>query len=109
MAESHTTVEDQLQVLDVHIVDILAHLEALLRHSHSIQRALLQMRRAAPPPTSMPREVLLSQVRSHGRDMRRECDILADIIDDLAQGVEMIDARGAAHRPGSHSRSDRRG
>ena len=43
-------VEKQLQLLDVSIVDVLSHLEALLRESHSIQRALLQLRSEAPPP-----------------------------------------------------------
>ena len=33
-------VEKQLQVLDVSIVDVLSHLEALLRHSHSIPTGL---------------------------------------------------------------------
>jgi hypothetical protein len=38
--EQRTTVEQHLQVLDVNVVDVLAHLEALLRHRRSIQRRL---------------------------------------------------------------------
>ena len=30
--------EHQLQVMDVYIVDLLAQIEALLRHAHSMQR-----------------------------------------------------------------------
>ena len=37
--EESPDVEKQLQVLDVSIVDVLSHLEALLRHSHTIQRS----------------------------------------------------------------------
>src|SRR5678815_1597825 len=30
------SIEHQLQVMDVYIVDVLAHMEALLRHTHSM-------------------------------------------------------------------------
>jgi hypothetical protein len=81
---------EHLQVLDVHVVDVLAHLEALLRHSHSIQRALLRLRSEAPPPAPAPAPAgtLLKDLRGHAHDMRRECEMLAEIMADLAVGFD---------------------
>jgi hypothetical protein len=90
MPDSYSSVEEQLQVLDVQIVDVLAHLEALLRHSHSIQRALLQMRHAAPPPRPAPTGALLGPLHNRARDMGRECEMLSQIVDDLARGIETV-------------------
>jgi hypothetical protein len=89
--KSDVTTDRRLQVLDVHIVDVLAHLEALLRHSHSIQRALLQLRGEAPPPGRGPAEDVLAALHNHARDMRRECAMLGEIIDDLSGGIETLD------------------
>ena len=63
-------VEQQLQVLDVGIVDVLSHLEALLRHSHSIQRALVQLRSEA----LRHRCRCLSNSAPRSRRMRRICN-----------------------------------
>src|SRR4051812_37072153 len=85
--ESHLQ-ERQLQLLDVHIVDILAHLEALLRNTHSIQRALLQRRNAAPPPSRESPEAALDHARSHAQEMHRECTMLSQIVEDVACGLD---------------------
>jgi hypothetical protein len=83
-------IDEHLQVLDVHVVDVLAHLEALLRHSHSIQRALLQLRGEAPPPRVAPPKAVLADLRDHAQQMGQECRMLGEIITDLAAGIEML-------------------
>jgi hypothetical protein len=98
-------VEKQLQVLDVSIVDVLSHLEALLRHSHSIQRALLQLRSEAPPPAPTMSEDVIAVLTGHGDEMHREWAMLGDIIRDLRTGIvglsdesEVIERRSGLDR-----------
>jgi hypothetical protein len=81
------SVEQQLQVLDVYIVDVLAHIEALLRHSHSIQRALLQLRSEAPPPRPAKTSRIITTLREHAAGMQRACSLLDQIVQDLSVGV----------------------
>ena len=81
--------QKQLQILDTMIVDVLSHLEALLRHSHSIQRHLLGFREEAPPPRSTPQRAV-PVLQQHAEDMRRECAMLAQIILDIATSVNRL-------------------
>ena len=80
--------EHQIQILDVYIVDVLAHLEALLRHSHSLQRLLLQMRTEAPPPRPDARPQ--AEMRNRALELQRECSELAQLIEDLHEGVTVL-------------------
>ena len=80
-------IERQLQVLDVSIVDVLSHLEALLRHSHSIQRSLLQLRSEAPPPPPQMSERVSAVLIDHVDEMHREWAMLGDIVRDLKTGI----------------------
>ena len=82
--------ERQLQALDVSVVDVLSHLEALLRYSHSIQRALLQLRSEAPPPPLQAPERLISQLKGHAEHLRREWTMLGEIISDLETGIHRL-------------------
>jgi hypothetical protein len=99
-------VERQLQVLDVSIVDVLSHLEALLRHSHSIQRALLQLRSEAPPPPRQVPEQICATLATHAQDLRREWAMLGEIIGDLTIGIQRL--RGAEKLSERRSGYDRR-
>ena len=76
--------------MDVYIMDVLAHLEALLRHSHSIQRALLQLRSEAPPPHPAKTPHTITTLREHASGMQRECALLDQIIQDLTEGVATL-------------------
>jgi hypothetical protein len=76
------TVERQLQVLDVSIVDVLSHLEALLPQCHTIQRKLLQRRSEAPPPRTELPDRTLAALNRHTEEMRAEWAMLGEIIGD---------------------------
>ena len=80
--------EQQLQIFDVQLVDVLAQLEALLRHSHSIQRTLLQLRSVAHPPSARIAGTLLTEAGREASAMRTECGMLVQIVDDLATGID---------------------
>jgi hypothetical protein len=85
--EESPDVERRLQVLDVSIVDVLSHLEALLRQSHTIQRSLLQLRSEAPPPPPQNLETVDATLIGHADEMYREWAMLGDIIRDLKAGI----------------------
>ena len=90
MRDAHPSHDAQIQSLDVHIVDVLAHLEALLRASHSIQRALLKLRAEAPPPAPAPPGESVRVLRHHAQQMRRDCQMLSGIVEDLYGGIELL-------------------
>ena len=97
--EKHSTiVERQLQVLDVSIVDVLSHLEALLRQCHSIQRKLLQLRSEAPPPRPEVPELTGAALSRHTEDMRAEWAMLGEIIGDLTIGISRLSDEHYAER-----------
>jgi hypothetical protein len=82
--------DHQVQTLDVQLVDVLAHLEALLRHSHSIQRALLKLRAEAPPPTPAAPQHSIAVLRDHAGQMREDCLMLTGIVEDMMSGIESL-------------------
>ena len=83
-------IEHQLQVMDVYIVDILAHIEAVLRHAHSMQRVLLRLRSEAPPPSRSAPLPVAAELRKHTTELDRECDLLRQIIQDLQAGADAL-------------------
>jgi hypothetical protein len=87
MSAQDETVEHQLQVLDVNVVDGLSHLEALLRQSHYIQRVLLQLRSEAPLLSRPISTEVIATLRGHVEEMRREWGMLGEIIGDLKAGL----------------------
>jgi hypothetical protein len=89
----------ELMSLDVHVVDVLAHLESLLRASHLIQRALLTLRAEAPPPAPEPTGESLASLRDNVYGMRRDCQMLNGIIDDLMAGIESLAQSRGSDRP----------
>jgi hypothetical protein len=84
--------QHQIQSLDVSIVDVLAHLEALLRASHSIQRALLTLRTEAPPPSLALPQATIAALRTNAAQMRRDRQTLGGIVEDLMSGIEALSA-----------------
>jgi hypothetical protein len=87
MTDLKAGLNQQLQRLDVHIVDVLSHLEALLRHSHIVQRTLLKLRSEAPPPNPTSVQPVLPILNDHSRQMEKECEMLAEIVSDLAEDI----------------------
>ena len=96
--------EQQLQVFDVQLVDVLAQLEALLRHSHNIQRSLLQLRSVAHPPSGKIAGTILTEAQRSSYAMRTECAMLAQVIDDLATGLDKMNGTTPADRRSGRDR-----
>ena len=91
MSEDQRAIEHRLQVMDVYIVDVLAHIEALLRHTHSMQRVLLKLRSEAPPPRPSTPPRVVTALRGHITELQRESGLLQQIIQDLLAGVDMLE------------------
>ena len=105
MSDQERSRDERLQELDVHIVDVLAHLEALLRASHTIQRALLTLRAEAPPPSAPPRQDHIAVLHDNAHGMRSDCQMLSGIVDDLITGIGRLSAspQGDAKRGSARS------
>ena len=89
-SHQQSSIDERVQTLDVHIVDVLAHLEALLRHSHSIQRALLKLRTEAAPPLPAPSKDVLAALQHSAQQMQVDWHMLGSIIDDLIIGIDAL-------------------
>jgi hypothetical protein len=72
------------------VVDALLHLEASLWRSHSIRRALVQLRNEAPPPPVQVPERAIATLTNHMDEMRQECAMLEGIIGDLTVSIRRL-------------------
>lgn len=99
-------IEHQLQVMDVYIVDVLSHIEAVLRNAHSMQRVLLKLRSEAPPPSRSTLPAAIAALRGHATELDRECGLLRQIVQDMQAGVDALESAEhprQAPRSGSQS------
>jgi hypothetical protein len=69
-------------VIDVHILDLAAHVEALLRSIREIQRGVLRVRGAVPPTAGVEPA---REVQDRFANMLRQCDALRDAIESGAE------------------------
>lgn len=81
-------------IIDVHILDLAAQIEALLRSVREIQRGVLRIRGAVPPaPGVEPSKELQDQFAN----MLRVCDALRDAVE---SGAETAATLRSAQRKG---------
>lgn len=83
-------------MLDVHLLDVLAQIEALLRGGRDVQRAALRVRDVTGHSAAQRRAAAV-KVQKHVAEMRKECRELAGIVDKL--GDIANDLRAALRRP----------
>jgi hypothetical protein len=62
-------------VIDVHLLDLAAQIEALMREVRHIQRAVLRVRGVVPPA---PEVTPAKEVQGHFANLLRGCDALRD-------------------------------
>ena len=95
---SKTPLERTADVLDVHVIDVLAQLEALLRSVHEIQRAVLRVRGTLPPGAGDGDAVEDIQLRL--ARMAEECEALRSAIDEATPvAAELKQIAHAEDRP----------
>jgi hypothetical protein len=101
--QERSDAERNADIVDVHILDVTAQIEALLRGIRDAQRNILKLRRAR---TSGERLDAAGAVQERLREMLRECDALHDAVGqavdragDLAARIgEDPDGSGAPRR-----------
>ena len=76
------SLEVQSQILDVHLLDVLAQIEALLRGGRDVQREALRVRSIAAT-NGRQRKAAGVKIRKHIGRMRKECRELSRVVDQL--------------------------
>jgi hypothetical protein len=71
--------------LDVQLLDVLAQIEALLRHGREIQRAALMVRGLPVPVSPSQRRTAGATVDRHVAEMKAESIALAEVLEDLGR------------------------
>jgi hypothetical protein len=85
--KSKGPVERNADLIDVHILDMAAQIEALLRSVREVQENVLRVRGALPP---IARQHPAVAVQSRLAGMLRECDALRDAVLAAAATVERL-------------------
>jgi hypothetical protein len=76
-------VDRQAELLDVQLLDVLATVEAVLRHGREIQREALRVRGAPHPVTHTQRIEAVTAIRERVDRMHGDCGTLCDVVEDL--------------------------
>jgi hypothetical protein len=76
-------IEQQAQILDVQLLDVLASVEAVLRHGREIQREAVRVRAAPSPVTTANRLASATTIRDRVDEMHADCMTLCRVVDEL--------------------------
>ena len=77
--------ELKADALDVHILDLLAEIEALLRNVREIQRAALRLRGVPVVLSSGDRSDALTDIQKRVNEMRSQCRSLESALEEAAR------------------------
>ena len=83
-------VDERLEILNAQVMDLLAHLEALVRRSRSVQQALLQLEIKRPLVSQESAAAVLAQVQRHAHEMAPEYAVLGELVEDFAATVNKL-------------------
>jgi hypothetical protein len=87
----HLEIDKQTGVLDVHVLDVLAQIESLLRHAREIQRQILTVRGVPKKRGAAQRRAAASEVRERARRMADETAALSKILRELQRDSDAIE------------------
>jgi phage host-nuclease inhibitor protein Gam len=76
--------EAHSQILDVHLLDVLAQVEAVLRGGRDVQREGLRVRNVAGASAAK-RRASAVKIQKHVAQMRKECRALTRVVDELGE------------------------
>jgi hypothetical protein len=88
--EKHLELDQRTGVLDVHVLDVLAQVEALLRDAREIQRQILRVRGVPRPPTAAQRRAAAKVVRKTAQQMLEESRGLSAVLRELQREAETL-------------------
>jgi hypothetical protein len=88
--EKHLELDEQTGVLDVHVLDLLAQVEALLRGAREIQRQILRVRGVPRQKSATQRRAAATVVRKTARQMLDESRALLAVLRQLQREAESL-------------------
>jgi hypothetical protein len=86
----HLELDKQTGIVDVHVLDVLAQIEALLRGAREIQRHLLRVRGVPKEQSVARRRAAASHVRKLARKMWDETVALSKVLRELEQKSDSL-------------------
>jgi hypothetical protein len=87
----HLEIDKQTGVLDVHVLDVLAQVESLLRHAREIQRQILNVRGVPKKQAAARRRAAASEVRKLAGQMSDETVALSKIVRELERESDTLE------------------
>jgi hypothetical protein len=99
METNEAEAKRQSELLDVQLLDVLAQVEAVLRHGREVQREALRVR-GVPPPVS-PKERIASgiAVRRRVDQMEQDCRVLCGVVGELCVAARELERLIGASTP----------
>ena len=88
--EKHLELDAQTGVLDVHVIDVLAQVEALLRGARDIQRQILRVRGVPQRRSAQQRRAAAAIVQKKTREMLEEAHALSLVLRDLRRAADVL-------------------
>jgi hypothetical protein len=80
------------ELLDVQLLDVLAQIEAVLRHGREIQREALRVRGVPSPVNQSQRRAAGTAIRDRVDQMHRDCSTLCTVVEELRVGAQELEA-----------------
>ena len=84
-------VDRQAEILDVQLLDVLASVEAVLRHGREIQREALRARGVPSPVTPLQRLTAANSIRTRVDQMQADCATLCEVLEDLRTSAAQLE------------------
>jgi hypothetical protein len=93
MRDEQHTADRQAEVIDVQLLDVLAQIQALLRHGRELQREALRVRGIPVPLNHVLRHEAGAAICRRVEQMKNECQLLRDVLDDLQVSADVLDRK----------------
>jgi hypothetical protein len=83
--------ERQAEFVDVQLLDVLAQIEAVLRHGRELQREALRVRGVPSPVDRSQRHASGTAIRDRADQMQADCMTLCKVVEDLRAGAQELE------------------
>jgi hypothetical protein len=91
METNEAQAKRQSELLDVQLLDVLAQVEAVLRHGREVQREALRVRGVPSPVNPQERRAAGTAVRQRVDQMDKECNVLCGVVRDLSVAAKELE------------------
>jgi hypothetical protein len=94
--DKHLELDERTGVLDVHVLDVLSQVEALLRGAREIQQQILRVRGVPRQRSAQQRRAAAAAVRKTAQEMLEESRALSRVLEDLRQEADTLKSAAAS-------------